>query len=100
MVKHIVFWKLREQAQGRAAAQNAVLLKERLEALRGEVPGLIHLEVGMDISRTDASADVALYSEFEDMAALEVYQAHPAHQTVVAFANEVREDRLVVDYEL
>ncbi|MDY0087490.1 MAG: Dabb family protein [Coriobacteriia bacterium] len=100
MVKHIVFWKLEEHAQGRSAADNAVLVKERLESLRGEIPGLLHLEVGIDISRTDASADIALYSEFEDMAALDVYQVHPAHQAVVGFVGEVRTSRLVVDYEV
>lgn len=98
MVKHIVFWRLKPTADGRSADANASEIKGRLEALNGRIPGLIRLEVGIDISRTEASADVALYSEFVDQAALEAYQVHPEHVAVAGFVAEVRDSRVVVDY--
>lgn len=98
VVKHIVFWRLKPTADGRSADANASEIKGRLEALNGRIPGLIRLEVGIDISRTEASADVALYSEFVDQAALEAYQVHPEHVAVAGFVAEVRDSRVVVDY--
>lgn len=100
MVKHIVFWRLKETAGGRTAAENAALIKQRLEALRGQIPGLLHIEVGIDFSRTDASADLALYSELTDRAALAGYQEHPAHKAVLPLVAEARTDRWVADYEV
>ncbi len=77
MIKHIVFWTLHDEALGHSASDNAALVKSRLESLAGQIPGLLHIEVGLDISDSESSADVALYSEFEDLAALQAYQTHP-----------------------
>ncbi|HXK61712.1 MAG TPA: Dabb family protein [Acidobacteriota bacterium] len=100
MVKHIVFWTLKEWAAGRSAADNGAEIKKRLEALNGKIPGLIHLEVGIDFSRTEASCDVALYAEFESREALKGYQSHPEHSAAAEFISNVRESRLLVDYEV
>jgi hypothetical protein len=100
MIKHIVVWTLQETAGGRTAAENAQEMKARLEALRGLVDGLLLLEVGIDFSRTSSSADVALYSEFTDRAALAAYATHPDHVAVADFVNTVRVDRVVADYEV
>jgi len=100
LVKHLVLWRLKPEAHGRTAAENAHAIKEKLEGLRGRVPGLLRIEVGIDFSRTDSSSDVALYSEFESRAALEAYQAHPEHKAVMPFIAEARGERRVVDYEI
>ena len=36
MVRHIVWWTLKPEAEGRTAAENAKLIKQRLEALRAD----------------------------------------------------------------
>lgn len=100
MVKHIVVWKLRDEADGRDRQGNALLIRERLLALRGVVPGLLHLEVGFDFSASLASGDVVLYSEFRDRASLEAYQSHPEHEAVRPFIGAVSSERRVVDYEV
>lgn len=100
MIKHIVFWKLADSALDRTAEENAREIKCQLEALAGHIDGLMHIEVGIDFSRTDASADVALYSEFVDREALDAYQVHPLHVAAAAFIGQVRSDRVVIDYEL
>lgn len=98
MIKHIVMWRLKDQARGNSKSANAELVKDRLEALQGRIPGLLSVEVGVDFSATEASADVVLYSELEDRAALAAYQDHPDHEAVKAFIGEVTEARWVVDY--
>nr|WP_320013863.1 Dabb family protein [uncultured Desulfobacter sp.] len=100
MVKHIVFWTLKDSAEGRSAHQNAKEIKKKLEALNGRIPGLIKLEVGIDFGRTEASADVALYSELSDRDALNHYINHPEHVAVSDFVGKIRHDRTVVDYEI
>jgi len=100
MVKHIVFWKLREIAAGKPAVENAFEIKAELEALNGCIPGLLMLEVGIDFGRTPASADVVLYAEFEDREALEVYLKHPDHVAAAEFVRGVIEQRVVADYEV
>ncbi len=99
MVKHIVFWTLKAEAEGATRAENARRVKAALEALAGRIPGLVEIEVGIDFARSDASYDVALYSTFVDRAALDAYQAHPEHRTVADLIAKVREKRAVVDYE-
>jgi hypothetical protein len=99
MVKHIVMWRFKESAGGHDKAENIRLAKEKLEGLRGRIAGLMALEVGVDISRTEASADLVLYTELADRAALEAYRVHPEHVAVASFIAEVRSDRQLVDFE-
>lgn len=99
MIKHIVFWRLHPTANGNDASTNARLIKERLEALDGRMPGMVKLEVGIDFLRSEESVDVALYSEFETREALEAYLAHPEHKAIVPFILESRSERRVIDYE-
>lgn len=99
MVKHIVFWKLKEYAEGRDRAANARLIRERLEALGGRIPGLLKIEVGLDFLHGDTSSDVTLYSELESREALDAYQAHPEHQAVIPLIRALTSERRSVDYE-
>ncbi len=100
MVKHIVFWKLKDAAEGSSKAKNARKVKARLESLLGRIPGLLHIEVGIDFNGSGAAYDVALYSEFTDRASLDEYQRHPEHAAVSDFIGRVRLSRAVVDYEV
>jgi hypothetical protein len=99
MIKHIVMWRLKEVAHGNTAMENAVLIKERLEALRGRIPGMVSIEVGLDFSRTEGSSDMVLYSEFIDRSALKGYQSHPEHEALKPFIGEASSERRLVDYE-
>lgn len=98
MIKHIVIWKLKEQAHNNTKEKNARLIKQKIESLVGKIPGIIKMEIGIDFSRTDMSGDIVLYSEFESKKALDAYQAHPAHKEIMPFILEAREERRIVDY--
>ncbi len=98
MIKHIVMWNVR----GDSAAErqrNAQWLKCEFEALRGAVPGLLQLEVGIDHSRIDYACDVVLYTEFESQAALDAYAHHPEHLRIRQVLGDVRTARHQVDYD-
>lgn len=99
MIKHIVFWRLNGETPAERHAQ-ASAIKDALEALNGRIPGLLRLEVGIDVSRDADAADVVLYSEFTDRAALDAYHHHPEHQKAAPVVRAARCERRVVDYEL
>lgn len=100
MIKHIVTWKFKDSAHGNDRATNLRLTKEKLESLRGRIPGLLAIEVGIDYSATPNSGDAVLYSEFASREALAVYQAHPLHLAIVPFVGEAASERRMVDYEV
>ena len=99
MIKHIVMWRLHEQANGASKLENANKMKVILEGLNNRIEGLIQLEVGVDFAHSEASADVVLYSELSSKEALAHYQQHPEHLAAAAFIKAVVIDRVVVDYE-
>lgn len=100
MIKHIVFWKLKEEAKGQSKAENLIQMKSLLESLVAKVPGILALEVGSNVYSGDMCADLALYTEFATLADLDAYQVHPEHLEVVAFVKEVVCERRVMDYEV
>jgi len=100
MIKHIVMWKLKEQAEGADRATNARKMKELLDACAGIVPGILKLEVGLAQPGLEATYDVVLYSEFASRDALDAYQEHPQHQALKPFFGAVREARQCMDYEV
>jgi len=78
--------------------RTALFVKEKFEDLRDKIPGLRHLEVGLDISNVDYSCDVVLYSEFETQQSLEAYASHPEHSRVKLELADCRIERYQVDY--
>jgi heme-degrading monooxygenase HmoA len=100
MIKHIVMWKLKEEAEGADRATNAREMKRRLDDCASIVPGIIKFEVTLAQPDLEATYDVVLYSEFADRAALAAYIAHPVHQAVVPFIGAIREGRQCMDYEI
>jgi hypothetical protein len=100
MIRHIVFWKLREDVTGQARADVLKQIKDGFEATRGKIPGLRTIEIGIPFSEGAESADVALYSEFDSRAALDGYQTHPLHEAMATIVRQVRIERRVADYEV
>ena len=99
MIKHIVMWQVRgDDAATRVA--NLALLKSEFESLRGRVPGLLHLEVGIDHSRIAYACDAVLYTEFASRQALLDYAEHPEHLRVRSKLGDMRTARHQVDYEV
>lgn len=97
MIKHIVMWNVRGESAAEKA-ETAQRVKRNFEGLRGKVPGLVELEVGIDESRIDYACDVVLYSVFRSREALEAYATHPFHLQVRIDLEGLRITRHQVDY--
>lgn len=100
MVKHIVCWKLKEEALGNSKEKNAQLIKEKLEGLGGKIEGLIRIEAGINFLDSSSNYDVVLYSELDSEESLDFYQNHPLHKEILPFIREVVSNRVAVDYEV
>ncbi|AUM88349.1 stress responsive protein [Clostridium botulinum] len=99
MIKHIVMWRLKEFAEGKSKLENANIIKINLEDLKHRIDEVKLIEVGVNINNSQQAYDVVLYSEFENLEDLNLYQNHPDHVKVGEFINKVKEDRIVTDYE-
>jgi hypothetical protein len=91
-------WRVRGDTPGeREASSN--LVKTSFEGLRGRIPGMRHLEVGLDCSRVDYACDAVLVTEFDSQEALEAYASHPEHLRVRNELGDLRTARFQVDYQ-
>ena len=97
MVKHIILWKLKEEAN---TSEVKAGIKEGLEGLAGKIPGLLEIRVQTECLPS-SNVDVMLDSSFVDAAALAGYASHPEHVAVAD--NKVRpftQLRSCIDFEL
>jgi quinol monooxygenase YgiN len=97
MVKHIVMWRL---GNNDSKCADAMRIKSLLEGLSGRIPGLLKIEVGINFIEDQNAADVVLYSEFVDAAALAMYQTHPLHLEVVPQVKALAIERRSADYQV
>jgi quinol monooxygenase YgiN len=97
MIRHIVMWNLRGDTAEEKRA-NIERLRASFHSLRGRIPGLLQLEIGVDHSGVDYACDVVLLSEFESQAALDAYAIHPEHLRVKQELGDMRIARHQVDY--
>lgn len=94
VITHIVFFKLKDRSSGHIAE-----VRDKLLTLEGNVPQLRHLEVGIDVIRSDRSYDLALVAKFDSLEDLQAYQVHPFHVQIANYIAGVRESAIAVDYE-
>lgn len=93
MITHIVLFKLKDSSPSNVEKARDVLL-----GLKGRIPELRHLEVGIDVLRSERSYDLALVAKFDSLEELQAYQKHPVHLEVAKYMTSVRESAVAVDY--
>jgi hypothetical protein len=75
-------------------------IKEGLEGLKGQVPGLVDIHVQID-KLESSNADLMLDSTFETADALKGYSVHPAHVAVAdGKVRPYTASRTCLDYEI
>ena len=95
MITHIVLFTLADSTPANIAEAREMLL-----SMEGKVPMLRHLEVGVDLVRSERSCDIALYTKFDSMEDLAAYQADPYHGgTVAPYMRSVSASVVAADYE-
>jgi hypothetical protein len=86
MIRHIVMFKYKEEAQGNNKQYNLNKTKELLEKLQGQVEEIKHLEVGLNADKADKSNyDLVLTVDVEFITDLDAYQVNPNHIEVGKF---------------
>ena len=101
MIKHLVMFKLSEEAEGRSKAENARIIKEQLEALQGVIPEIRRMEVKINHEAASGeNYDILLESEFDSLEDLQRYAIHPDHLKAGEYVSKVRTARAVIDYEV
>lgn len=99
MVKHIILWQLKDELTPEEKKAIKAGMKEGLEGLVGQVPGLLDVKVQTE-GLASSNAEVMLDTTLTDEEALKGYAVHPAH---VAVANKkVRpytKTRMCLDFE-
>lgn len=78
MIKHIVMWGVAGETR-EEKDESIRKIKAAFDEIVGVIPGLMSIEIGVDISGSDYACDVVLYSEFESHDALKDYASHPVH---------------------
>ncbi|MBR0398340.1 MAG: Dabb family protein [Eubacterium sp.] len=100
MLKHVILWQLKDELAGEEKEAVMRGIKEGLEGLAGQVPGLLEVHVQIEKLPT-STVDVMLDSTLTDADALAAYAVHPAHVKVAD--EKVRpytKSRACIDYEV
>lgn len=101
MIRHIVMWKLKDNAAGATKKKNAEKLKLILEGLRNNIEEIKAVEVGIQINGEDKdSMDVVLTCDFETELDFQMYTRSPHHKKAKKFIESVVEKRYFVDYKV
>lgn len=87
-------WKFKEGER-----ENMLLFRERLLALKGQIPEIRAMEVGVNVNPSERSYDAVLVSEFDSLEALKSYSTNPLHVAVSEFCKTIRTNSVSVDYE-
>ena len=96
MIKHVVCFKLKDNS-----VENCEKAKGILLSMKGNVPLIRDISVGIDFLHSERSYDIILEVILDDADALEAYQNDPYHCSVVkTHMHSVRESSIAIDYEL
>ena len=100
MVKHIILWQLKDELTQNEKDDVKKGIKSGLESLKGNIPGLIDINVNIDCL-SSSNADVMLDSSFEDEAALKGYSLNPKHVAIAdSKVRPFTKNRVCMDFEV
>lgn len=100
MVRHIVMWKFKDEAEELTKEENLLKVKAMLEALPEKIDFIRHMEVRLNENDNGKNFDAVLISEFDSIEDVKRYRVHPDHVKISQYVSLVRLDRASVDYTL
>lgn len=100
MIRHVVMWTFKEEAEGRTAEENMLFVRDSLYDLLPVIPEIKKMEIFFDITRNESSADLMLITEFDSLESLSTYVVHPEHQKVSQYVRKVIDKRMSHDSEI
>lgn len=93
MIKHVIMWKFKE-----GEAENMRRFLDGLQALKGQIPQIVEMEIGVDYGGA-GHYDAVLISTFRSREDLNAYKNDPRHVAVSNLCKSIRTDRVAVDFE-
>lgn len=92
MIRHIVFFSAKDEADVERIAEGLGML--------AEIPHSDFFEIGINrkVDQIGTEVDVIVYGEFRDEAALAAYKAHPIYDACTAKVRPMREIRMAADF--
>ena len=75
-------------------------MKKMLESLKTKISVIKTLEVGINLIPSPSAYDIVLSVESHSFEDLKIYLSHPEHIKVSEFITKIRENRIIVDYEV
>jgi len=94
MVKHIVFFQLKDNSQVHSQE-----VKDRLLTMKENIKVLKNIEVGINFADEERAYDLALLTDFESQEDLTIYANHPYHQDIITYMKSIAISSKVVDYK-
>lgn len=96
MIKHVICVKLKDGSQ-----EHKEKVRELFLSMKGKVPSVKGISVGVDFLCSPRSYDVILLVDLESREALDEYQQDEYHVNVVKkYIHEAAEKTISVDYDL
>lgn len=96
MIKHIVCFKLKDNSDEICRKTADILL-----SMKGKVPQIIDIEVGVDFLHSSRSYDIILQVTLGSRDKLDEYQNDPYHCDVVkTYMHSVMESSVAIDYNI
>ncbi|MEJ6402861.1 Dabb family protein [Yoonia sp. 2307UL14-13] len=91
-IRHVVFFSARDRS-------DIPRIVAGLEVL-ADIPAARHFEVRRNLGSDPISPDmdVVVYAEFDSIADLEAYRAHPLYQKSIDIVRPLRDQRIAVDF--
>jgi len=94
MITHIVLFKLKDNSTESIEKARDVLMD-----MKGKIPELKDIEVGIDVTHSDRSYDLTLITKFDSVEDLGAYQINPMHVDVSKYLVSVSASIITVDFE-
>lgn len=100
MIKHIVMWKLYDQAEGHTAEENFAIARDGLIALTKTIPVIREIDIFRNAKPDEKNMDMVLVSSFDSLEELSYYAGHPDHLKIGAFIGKIAFQRAAIDYQI
>lgn len=94
MITHIVLFNL-----GDKSTKSIQSVVDVLKSMEGKITELKSIEIGVDVTNSDRSYDIALITKFDSVEDMEAYQINPFHINVVEYVSSVGASTVTVDFE-
>ncbi len=94
MIRHIVFFKLKDNSKA-----NKQRIKDVILPLKEKIDVIKFYQVGINFSNEERAYDLALVSDFDSIEDLKSYAAHPEHLEVISQLKNEGVTTKVVDFE-